>query len=522
MCRFPKHGGLADHMATLSDFFLDQAEKDTSTRSTLFYKCLRYVTVSCWRKMHRRMDNWISMGYIYQMAVVPSASIVSEAETISTAADEKPRSDENLYRLLIQLASGTIKGIMNQFCLSPDDNIDSLMTALELKYKSGDWSSSVYNKDVCLEFHRFLIALLLGYGRSLCRLYECEMEEGKRKEEANRKAAANKREEANKSKEVAKEHKDKQGKNKKEKKTKTKTKMDTAQAGVEKFPATAIEATVMDDICTYSRLLWTVVNSRLYHDHSRVMRKLFQRPSPDYADQYKKWARFGGTVARGEEANRVEEKDDNNAGSPGVDQAGKRDDDDNYGQSDATADGAEDGDENDQEEDGGEEEMELNIDLAHFEMFKDFEMFKAWLKLNTSHFTALQKTAGCHLPKVQFPLVEVVPPEIPVLDWHKFINNFMTRRRQQAGIERALKNLQKIIDENAYEICHYFGINPDSKSKSEKAPENQKEHFNIGAGKVRFSGNRHCELEMVSLVAFPPPAHWPISSEIREMLSVRF
>jgi hypothetical protein len=469
------------------------------------------------------------MGYIYQIAVIPPASIVDMAEAKPNAADGKPRSDVNLYRLLDQLAPGVIKGIMSQFCPSPDqqlDNIGSLMAALELKHKSGDWSSSVYDRDVCLEFHHLLIALLLGYGRSLFRLHEFEVDEGKLKEKATQQAAAQRKDD----KRVAKGDKVKQGKyEKKGKKTKTKTAAETEETAAETEETAAAEkeesqeikekATRLDNVCTYSRVLWTVICSRLFHDHSRVVEALFKRPTRKAADDYKKWANFGGAVARGEEAeleghvNRAEEKDDNNAGSSGVDEAGNWDD--HYGVSDEMDD-----DENDQAEDI-EEEVEGHAEHTLEEGPSDFDMFKAWVKLNTSHFTALQKASKHNMSRIDFPVIELVPPQIPLLDWHKFLRNYMERRNEpKSQVEKVIGRLQTIIDSNAYDICRLFGVDP--KNLAKNSAKKRTRNLDLKVGQVRSNANRHAESDLASGQRYPFPNDWPISEPARALLEVRF
>jgi hypothetical protein len=471
------------------------------------------------------MDHWISMGYIYQIAFIPPVSIIQGAEATSNADDGKPRSDENLYILLDQIAPGVIKDIMNQFRPPSGQqlgSIEGLMAALELRDKSGDWSSSAYNKDVCLEFHHLLVALLLGYWRSLCRRYESEVNEGKQKEEEKQKAAA----ERKKNKKVAKGRKVEQG-----------TGGDKGEN--EPTEETAANARLMDDIFTYSRLLWTVICSRLYHDHSRVMESLFRRPSRDDANSYKEW------MGRGEEAggpvNRAEEKDDNNAGSSGADQAGKGGDDcggshatddgaedgggddptndvaEDGGGDDPTDDGAEDGGEDDPADDRHELVEEDTEQVAQGSRPKPepsaFDMFKAWAKLNTSHFTALYNTSRHNLPEVAFPLIEILPPETPSLDWHKFIRNYMRRRNVDKSIPKALKALQEFIDSGAYAICRLFG-----RSAGSEAPRQR----NLKVGEVDFSGNRHAELDMATSQEFPFPEGWPIDAEALDLIKVRF
>src|SRR5215471_19852017 len=93
-CRSPRHNGLADYVATLADFFQDYwSEKDPATKSEIFYKCARYVTVCCWRKMYRRMKHWGSHGFIYELARIDPTTIQSKAKNGTAPKEENQLKD---------------------------------------------------------------------------------------------------------------------------------------------------------------------------------------------------------------------------------------------------------------------------------------------------------------------------------------------------------------------------------------------------------------------------------------------
>jgi hypothetical protein len=466
------------------------------------------MTVACWRKMGRRIHSWASQGFIYQLAeVTPTAlrdhvqNYQSEKEAESSGKPRVPdefqrKRNITLYSLLKSLKPSDIKAILNQIRYTlpvskqqASGNIDKLMAALEAMAE-GTSETPVYNEDTCVEFHHLLIALLLGYGRSLDKLSKLEKEESEAARRAREAREAREREardaaskEAGKQKEVKKDKK--AAKQKKEHMTGSSLREE--QVKVWEETASSERASLTADVWNYTRLLWRIISSQIFRDHMHILEKktIMKLPQHDEFPKYSAWVDFGGGVGH---------------------------DDDDGGGVDANL-------------------VASRADSDAAPVNPHFKTFKSWLWLNTSHLSTLEKLSMIPgMPEIKVNLMEMTPVDYAgdKMEWGAYIEKILEPVQTLNAVE-VRTMLQEEIDSRVYkyldsdsgdtsgqhDIAFYFGhteradeTEPTGKHQqidtSKQTPRKRTVNPDLMVGQTLTKSNKHCELDFGALIEFKP------------------
>jgi hypothetical protein len=191
-----------------------------------------------------------------------------------------------------------------------------------------------------------------------------------------------------------------------------------------------------------------------------------------------------------------------------------------------------------------------------------FTIFKRWIKLNTSHLTALHHISGSRLSSsVKLSLIFLQQPEPDNqrnLNWADHIRHLATAGLKDAfNADDVIQLLQEAIDSEQFAYCDSFGMNPkeggaeksgnEHRGKEEKKGEEEKEgkkgeeekeekkgeegkegkkgeeEASLKPGEVLFVGPLHCEAVMVALLehADSLKEKGVISKELYKLILVR-
>jgi hypothetical protein len=161
---------LADHICTLEDYLiLYQQSHEADLKKKLQTLLTKYLLVHCWEKMHRRINNWSSQGYIYILGSIQLQALTS---AVAKAIPNKyaNRNNRELAALVISMVE---KGQMASAVVEPCLRIQKAwgpvtFTNLLPSLKKG----GIYDETTCVEFHRLLVTTLLAYGYALNALYQ--------------------------------------------------------------------------------------------------------------------------------------------------------------------------------------------------------------------------------------------------------------------------------------------------------------------------------------------------------------
>jgi hypothetical protein len=217
---------IANHIATVEDYLakyrLMPAQKQLGYQSYF----AKYLVAQCWNKMRRRITDWSSQGFIWQLARISETQL---QDAFSQYATEPVLSQSTAKRYNFALGAlvvgmedaGQIESVIMKPCGRPEfhsERLTNLVAAFRETRVLGpsqprDDGLGEYGKSTCVEFHRLFVATLLSYGRHLEALQHTDEMNG----------------------------------------------MDRAQKYEQVW------------ICGF--LLWRIVSSRMFQHHSRVLRK---------------------------------------------------------------------------------------------------------------------------------------------------------------------------------------------------------------------------------------------------------
>jgi hypothetical protein len=136
------------------------------------------MVAQCWKKMYRRITHPSSQGFIYILGRVTKEELEVGFDLYAAAdvGDRFPKeNDSMLGGLLVKMHErGQIQSVIMAQCgkkeLSSQRLEHLVAISKELQLQSGKEPKGrlgVYSKDTCWEFHIFLLATLLSYGRAL-------------------------------------------------------------------------------------------------------------------------------------------------------------------------------------------------------------------------------------------------------------------------------------------------------------------------------------------------------------------
>jgi hypothetical protein len=143
--------------------------------------------------------------------------------------------------------------------------------------------------------------------------------------------------------------------------------------------------------------------------------------------------------------------------------------------------------------------------------------FKNWIRLNTSHLTALHRISNARLPKVHLSLILAEQPKLNTLgrlNWHDYLRDLAKEYKGTAftfDAEDAITTIQGYVDHNKdlTNVSKHFG-------------HSNNETPSAMAGEVLFSGNQHAESLMGALAKFTSRlVEYGVSPTLIAILEVR-
>jgi hypothetical protein len=159
-------------MATVVSY-LNACVANPAMKQHYWEQMLQYLAASCWPKMYTRVMHWSSLGFLHHLSVIPDDVIHSAYNQYIFEGTPKGR-DSNLTTLFLALEreKGLLESIMKEH---PNPvHRSSRLIHLSNAFKSANDSTTaihIYNRDTCVEFHHFLVALLAAYIKSLRALH---------------------------------------------------------------------------------------------------------------------------------------------------------------------------------------------------------------------------------------------------------------------------------------------------------------------------------------------------------------
>src|SRR5882762_931034 len=165
------HDPLQNHIRTVEDYLARHKKLlDVNHRAMDENYFTLYLVVQCWRKMFRRIVDWSSQGYIFELSKVP----VDKLKPKASYAPHRNRHNHDLARIVLSMADkGQIRSLIMEPCGRPEWHSERLTNLLstftQLKHQTPQ-HHEMYNVNTCIEFHRLLLATLLAYGKALSTL----------------------------------------------------------------------------------------------------------------------------------------------------------------------------------------------------------------------------------------------------------------------------------------------------------------------------------------------------------------
>jgi hypothetical protein len=170
---------LSNHIATLNEYFIEFKKQESSKeRRDYFFRFAAYLVGQCWMKMRRRILHWSSQGFIHILSKADKAEMLQAFSFYEQSAirDKLPKGrDLELGKLLTGMhEEGEIESVIMSKCGRPElssEGLTNMVAAFkelqELSAEARGHELEVYNKETCWEFHKFLLATLLAYGKAL-------------------------------------------------------------------------------------------------------------------------------------------------------------------------------------------------------------------------------------------------------------------------------------------------------------------------------------------------------------------
>jgi len=157
-------------------------------KDDMFKKFSQYIITRCWPKMWQHVDSWSSKGFIYCLANIPEDTIrYAFSRYQESPQQDLKRTDYGFATTFMQTVKhGLVKEILKARP-SPGGKLDHLTAALTkvVKIEEGKEKGKgkgkgkgeqklepeepiiLYDTQTCTEFHNFLVAILIAYGKAL-------------------------------------------------------------------------------------------------------------------------------------------------------------------------------------------------------------------------------------------------------------------------------------------------------------------------------------------------------------------
>jgi hypothetical protein len=123
---------------------------------------IKYIIITCWKKMYRRVFNWASFGFIKHLAAISPETLREVEEKLADHRVIDHGLESYLRRLSIEAFNKLISPTQNGENLGPPPSLDALRPISDDRV--------VYQKSTIPHFHNTLIRLLLSYACGLARL----------------------------------------------------------------------------------------------------------------------------------------------------------------------------------------------------------------------------------------------------------------------------------------------------------------------------------------------------------------
>ncbi|KAF8330281.1 hypothetical protein F5887DRAFT_986545 [Amanita rubescens] len=163
--------GLSDHLKTICSYLQVYKSSTTKDRSDIATAFSRYLIITCWRKMYRRISSWSSLGLLHTLRAFDEGTLqgmAHKAETVDDDADEdrdtrqEPNNDRSLALFLSTSNQETLELLMAE-------DSKALQAATRLQAVACE-SNNIYRPDTVVDFHIFFTSLLINYAKQLADL----------------------------------------------------------------------------------------------------------------------------------------------------------------------------------------------------------------------------------------------------------------------------------------------------------------------------------------------------------------
>jgi hypothetical protein len=119
--------------------------------------------------MHRRISHWLSQGLIYNLGGLPHDMLQFSFREYAPGRRDRWR-DSVLGRGLQNVSHETIIGIMNQHPVGSHPKPTLLLAAFKKMLEHPN-EELAYNRESCVEFHHFFVAVFASYAKALATLH---------------------------------------------------------------------------------------------------------------------------------------------------------------------------------------------------------------------------------------------------------------------------------------------------------------------------------------------------------------
>jgi len=176
---------IEDHMATLCTFMslLTDTTKNSSSRAgvppsqliDLNFQFSSYITASCYLRMRQQISSWSSIGLMCSFYTITDDVILeaySKRNTLIMFSAHPTRGDRSLVLMLEAISLEEFRHLAEHY---PSPGSPVVLENLEHEWKKRTNDGTVYtiyNEDTCVDFHKFIVAVLMSYATGLKHLHE--------------------------------------------------------------------------------------------------------------------------------------------------------------------------------------------------------------------------------------------------------------------------------------------------------------------------------------------------------------
>ncbi|KAF8341059.1 hypothetical protein F5887DRAFT_1076627 [Amanita rubescens] len=156
---------LPDHVTTLNSYLNDYRLSTSQCQKQFERKFSKYLIAACWRKMHRQMTTWSSLGLLYNLAHIPTETLrkITNKRTVVF--------DQRLSRYLTILKESHSDVLFGYNPVTVEPRMEQIPRPnIALLQKTTGYNIIYNDAETAINFHQFFIHLLLGFVKALARL----------------------------------------------------------------------------------------------------------------------------------------------------------------------------------------------------------------------------------------------------------------------------------------------------------------------------------------------------------------